>query len=72
MMELLLNYLEDKNKNVVDMPDKTGMNPLLYAVKNDNLPILQILLREKKINIDYADSVGFLFCCISFYLDSII
>ncbi len=59
MMELLLNYLEDKYKNVIDMPDKTGLNPLLYAVKNDNLPLLQVLLREKRINIDYADSVSF-------------
>jgi ankyrin repeat protein len=57
-MELLLNYLDDKFKNVIDLPDRTGMNPLLYAVKNENVPMLQILLREKKCNIDYPDTVG--------------
>ena len=59
MMELLLNYLEDRQKNIINMPDRTGLNPLLYAVKNDNLSLLQILLREKRINLDYSDQVKF-------------
>ena len=59
MMELLLNYLGDRNKNVVDMPDKTGLNPLLYVVKSGNLPVLKILLRAKFLNLDYIDVVSF-------------
>jgi ankyrin repeat protein len=56
MMELLLNNL-DHNNNLINMPDNSGLNPLLYAIKNTHINLLQVLLREKGINLDFQDKV---------------
>ena len=56
MMELLLNNLVQKN--LVNMPDKNGLNALLYAVKNENLQIMKVLLREKNLDLDHKDKVN--------------
>lgn len=54
-MEILLNSLEQKS--LVNMADKNGLNPLLYAIKNDNFQIMKVLLKEKNINLDHKDKV---------------
>jgi hypothetical protein len=60
MMELLLNYLEDRNKPLVDKPDRTGQNPLIHVAKSGNMPLLKLLIREKDLNIDFEDIVRLL------------
>jgi hypothetical protein len=54
-MDTLLTSLEQKS--LVNMADKNGLNPLLYAIKNDNFQIMKVLLREKNINLDHKDKV---------------
>ena len=53
MVELLLIHLD--NKNLVNIPDKNGLNPLLYAVKSECLPIVELLVKEKYVNLDFQD-----------------
>ena len=55
MMELLLQGLTQKN--LVNYPDKNGMNALFYAVKGENVPLLNVLLKEKTLDLDFKDKV---------------
>ncbi len=56
MMELLLNNLEQKN--IVNIPDKSGLNVVFYAIKIQNgLPILKLLLERDLINLNYENKV---------------
>lgn len=53
MVELLLIHLD--SKNLVNLPDKNGLNPLIYAVKSENMAIVELLVKEKYVNLDYQD-----------------
>jgi ankyrin repeat protein len=53
MVQLLLSHLD--NKNLVNVPDKNGLNPLIYAVKGENMPLVELLVREKYVNLDHQD-----------------
>ena len=55
MMELLLNNLVQKN--LINMPDKNGLNALFYALKSENFQILKVLLKEKNLDLDHKDKV---------------
>lgn len=66
MMQLLLSYMGDNQKNtIVNLKDKTGLNPLLYAVKYDNMAMIQTLLKERAIDIDFQDLVIILYLFIA-------
>lgn len=53
MVELLLIHLD--NKNLVNIPDKNGLNSLIYAVKSGNVPLVEMLVKEKYVNLDHQD-----------------
>lgn len=53
MIMLLLAHLD--NKNLANIPDKNGLNPLIYAIKSENLPIIELLVNEKYVNLDHQD-----------------
>ncbi len=55
MMELLLTHLNQKN--LINMPDKNGLNSLFYVLKNENLLLLKVLLKEKNLDLDFKDKV---------------
>lgn len=54
MMELLLNNLEQKN--LVNIPDRNGLNVLFYAIKSQGgAPILQLLLDRKLAKLEFVN-----------------
>ncbi|CAF0711074.1 unnamed protein product [Brachionus calyciflorus] len=53
MLDLLVK--NSQSKNLINQPDQSGINPLLYAIKNENIDILQVLLRCKDLNLDFQD-----------------
>ena len=55
MMEILLNNLDQKS--LVNLADKNGLNPLLYAVKTENIQVLRVILEQKSLNLDFQDKV---------------
>lgn len=55
MVQLLLHHLD--NKNLVNIPDRSGKTPLIYAIKNENMPILEIFVKEQYLNLDQPDKV---------------
>lgn len=55
MMSLVLSHNE--YRNLVNQPDSSGLNPLLYAVRYENLEILECLLNVNDLNLDYQDKV---------------
>ena len=57
MMEILLNNLDQKS--LVNLADKNGLNPLLYAVKTENIQVLRVILEQKSLNLDFQDKVRF-------------
>ncbi len=63
MLELLLNFLDQKN--LVNIPDKKGFNVLFYAIRIQNgLPILRILMQKDYVNLGVVDKVITKLLCI--------
>ena len=56
MMELLINNLDQKN--LVNIPDRNGLNVVFYAIKAQNgVPILEILFERKLANLAFFNKV---------------
>lgn len=54
MMDLLVSYLDQKN--LINIPDRNGLNVLFYAIKVQNgLPILKLLLQKNLVNKSLVD-----------------
>jgi len=54
IMELLLDNLEQKN--LVNIPDRNGLNVVFYAIKAPNgLPILRLLVARKLANLAFVN-----------------
>lgn len=53
LIQILLLHLD--NKNLVNIQDKNGLNPLIYAVKSENMAIVELLVKEKYVNLDHQD-----------------
>ena len=49
----MLSFLEQSD--LINLSDKNGLNPLFYAVKNENFDILKVLLKQKSLNLDQKD-----------------
>ena len=53
-MDLLVSYLDQKN--LINIPDRNGLNVLFYAIKVQNgLPILKLLLQKNLVNKSLVD-----------------
>lgn len=53
MLDLLLK--NTTLKSLVNKPDKQGLNPLIYAVRDNKIEILEELLKFKDLDIDFQD-----------------
>lgn len=53
MLDLLLKSVT--LKGLIDKPDKQGLNPLIYAVRDNKIEILDELLKFKSLDIDFQD-----------------
>lgn len=53
MLNLLLK--NTTLKGLVNKPDKQGLNPLVYAVRDNKIEILEELLKFKDLDIDFQD-----------------
>lgn len=59
MMELLTNNL--RQKNLVNIPDRNGLNVPFYAIKSQKgIPILQLLIEKSLINLEFVNKVNFI------------
>ena len=46
-VESILEYLENKNENFINTPDKNGLSLFMYAIVNSSIDIIKLLLEEK-------------------------
>lgn len=56
MLRLLLEHLDDKN--IVNIPDKHGLNPLFHAIKHPNgHELLALLVSKDYVDLNYPNKV---------------
>ena len=57
MMELLIKSL--RQKNLINIPDRNGLNVAFYAIKSQRgMQILKLLIEKNLINLEFVNKVN--------------